>query len=117
MYNKRAYHGSGFPVLLQGFHGYSHNFIFCASCALSVNPLAVVSSGIAEGAQLVYGSFATFRWKHAKKHIAYANRAALDLGDDRIFILQKMYPEPPVGGRGVIWSKAKFIQWLLSKSQ
>jgi hypothetical protein len=36
------------------------------------------------------GEFYTFRWKNAKKHIAYAKHVALDLGNDQIFILQKM---------------------------
>lgn len=60
-----------------------------------------------------HGDYATFRWKHPKKHVAYARKAALDLGGDRIFILQKMYPDAPCGGRGLLWTKQQFIKLLM----
>jgi competence protein CoiA len=43
----------------------------------------------------------TFRWKHPKKHIAYAEQLVyLDFGAGRLFRLGKMYPNSPCGGKG-----------------
>lgn len=48
----------------------------------------------------------TFRWKHARKSIAYANKPVrLDLGDGWVMNLKKMSKETPCGG----WGKIKFV--------
>ncbi len=59
----------------------------------------------------------TFRWKHPKKHTAYAHAPALlDLGDTGVFQLRKLHLEggPPYGGWGKLFSRADFIEWLRS---
>ena len=63
------------------------------------------------------GNIQTFRWKHAKKSIAYANCPVyLDLGNDQLFQLIKMYPNSPVGGKGYIRNKAEFIDRLIQRN-
>lgn len=48
----------------------------------------------------------TFRWKHPKKSIAYANRKVyLDFGNDTLFFLIKLYPDTPCGGIGELVSR------------
>lgn len=52
----------------------------------------------------------TFRWKHAKRHIAYATkRVYLDLNEDQIFLLRNIYLGPPCGGWGYVYKKENFI--------
>jgi len=52
----------------------------------------------------------TFRWKHARKSIAYASKPVyLDLGNGYIFHLSKMYPDAPNGGSGKIIRKIKLM--------
>lgn len=48
----------------------------------------------------------TFRWKHPKKSIAFATRKVyLDLGNDWLLYLIKMYPDTPCGGIGELISR------------
>ena len=50
--------------------------------------------------------YQSFRWKHARKSIAYAQKPVrLDLGNGRVFDLKKMSKETPCGG----WGKIKFV--------
>ena len=45
--------------------------------------------------------YSSFRWKHAKKSIAYTTKPVrLDLGGGEIFRLKKIYPDAPCGGYG-----------------
>jgi competence CoiA-like predicted nuclease len=47
--------------------------------------------------------YQSFRWKHARKSIAYAHKPVrLDLGDGRVFDLKKMSKETPCGGWGKV---------------
>lgn len=58
-------------------------------------------------------NYRTFRWRHAKKHIAYCIKPVfLDLGNDQILYLKKMYPESPVGGWGLIYPKSKLVNQI-----
>jgi competence protein CoiA len=55
----------------------------------------------------------TFRWCHARKSIAYAKaKVYLDVGQDEIFGLRKMYVETRCGGWGILKPKAVFEAWL-----
>jgi competence CoiA-like predicted nuclease len=48
----------------------------------------------------------TFRWKHARKSVAYARKPVrLDLGSGWVMDLKKMSKESPVGG----WGRIKFV--------
>ncbi len=48
----------------------------------------------------------TFRWKHPKMSIAFARRKVyLDLGNDWLLYLLKMYPDTPCGGIGELISR------------
>jgi competence CoiA-like predicted nuclease len=52
----------------------------------------------------------TFRWKHAKKTLAYAHKPVyLQLNASSLFRLKKIYPQAPVGGWGHLGSVKKFI--------
>lgn len=43
----------------------------------------------------------TFRWKHPRKSVAYANcQVRLDLGEGKIFQLKRIYEGSPCGGSG-----------------
>lgn len=58
-------------------------------------------------------NYRTFRWRHAKKHIAFATKPVfLDLGNNQILHLKKMYPEPPVGGWGLLYPKSKLVDQI-----
>lgn len=58
----------------------------------------------------------TFRWLHPRKSIAYTTAEAyLDVGQEHIFRLKKMWTEPPCGGWGLLKPKSLFEQWLLKK--
>lgn len=58
-------------------------------------------------------NYRTFRWRHAKKHIAYCTKPVfLDLGNDQVLHLKKMYPESPVGGWGFIHPKSKLVNQI-----
>jgi hypothetical protein len=47
----------------------------------------------------------TFRWKHPRKSIAFCRRGAyLDLCDDKLFYVYRMYPGAPCGDVGEIVS-------------
>lgn len=57
--------------------------------------------------------YRTFRWKHPKKHIAYASRPVyLDVGKNYVFDLQKLYPDRPAGGFGFFFKIKDMIEWL-----
>jgi hypothetical protein len=52
------------------------------------------------------GSYWTFRWKHPKKHIAFAKATTwLDLGDEQVFVLKKFYTDEHYAGWGYVQSK------------
>lgn len=56
-------------------------------------------------------NYFTFRWKHPKKTIAYTSRPTfLDVGDDMLFILKKMYQGTPYGGWGYFITIEKFLK-------
>lgn len=62
-------------------------------------------------------NYRSFRWKHAKKHIGFAQRPVfLDLGNGYMFLLKKMYTKAPVGGWGFLYRKEKVIR-LLNEQQ
>jgi hypothetical protein len=47
----------------------------------------------------------TFRWKQPRKSIAFCRRGVyLDISDDKLFYLYRMYPDAPCGGVGEIVS-------------
>jgi hypothetical protein len=59
------------------------------------------------------GKHHSFRWKHAQKSIAYAEKPVfLDFGDGLLLHLQKMYIGPPCGGWGYIKKKKLFLKFL-----
>lgn len=53
-----------------------------------------------------------FRWKHARKHIAYASKSTiLDLGfSDKLFILKKIAKKPPFYGWGHFITLEEFLR-------
>ncbi|HSL55294.1 MAG TPA: competence protein CoiA family protein [Pyrinomonadaceae bacterium] len=58
-------------------------------------------------------NYRTFRWKHAKKHIAYASRPVyLDVGKNYVFNLQKLYPDRPAAGFGFFFRIKDMIGWF-----
>jgi len=61
----------------------------------------------------------TFRWKHPRKHYGYTTAPCyIDLDDDLIFALKKLYlDKPPYGGWGILKSKQIFQQWLTQGSR
>lgn len=66
-----------------------------------------------QAGNLINDTACTFRWKHARKSIAYARSPVyLDIGNDKLFQLTKMYPDIPTGGKGFIRSKTDFIEKL-----
>jgi len=57
------------------------------------------------------GRFTTFRWKYPKKTIAYTSKPTiLDLGDNKLFILKKMYKGTPCGGWGYFFDVEQFLK-------
>jgi len=56
----------------------------------------------------------TFRWKHPRKSIAFCRRGVyLDISDDKLFYLYRMYPDAPCGGVGEIVSgSVAFLEFL-----
>lgn len=56
----------------------------------------------------------TFRWKHPRKHIATTTcKTFLDLGDDCIFYLKKIYLNKRCGGWGYLYTYKEFInRWI-----
>jgi len=57
--------------------------------------------------------YRTFRWKHPKKHIAYAARTVfLDVGNAHVFRMDKLYTERPAGGFGFLFSIKALITWF-----
>lgn len=54
--------------------------------------------------------YVSFRWKYPKKTIAYtAKPTILDLGNNKLFILKKMYKGTPCGGWGYHFSVEEFL--------
>lgn len=61
-----------------------------------------------------YGRYTTFRWKHARRTIAYCRCPVfLDLGYGFIFEIKKLYTDP-VAGWGNVLTRAQFIDRYLS---
>jgi Competence protein len=59
-------------------------------------------------------NYRTFRWKHARKHIAYAKKPVfLDLGNNQLLRLKKMYSESPVGGWGFLVERERLVQSIV----
>lgn len=55
-------------------------------------------------------TYRTFRWRHAKKHIAYTTRPVfLDLGNNQILHLKEMCVEAPVRGYGYLHPREKLV--------
>jgi competence protein CoiA len=60
-------------------------------------------------------TYRTFRWKHARKHIAHATKPVFfDLGEDQLLRLKKMYPESPVGGWGFLVERERLVQSIVA---
>lgn len=56
----------------------------------------------------------TFRWKHARRSIAYTTAPTyLDLGERGIMKLKWMSKESPTGGKGSIQPVEVFLDWLI----
>lgn len=55
-------------------------------------------------------NFRTFRWKHARKSIASCRSAVwLDIGNDEVLKLGKLYPGPPCGGWGHLHQRQALV--------
>lgn len=54
----------------------------------------------------------TFKWKYPRKYIGYASNVLLDLGDNQIFVVKKMYNDAPAKGWGYLRAKVLFVHWL-----
>lgn len=58
-------------------------------------------------------NYRTFRWKHPKKHIAFAKkRVFLDIGEGEVFQLARLYPKRPSGGFGFLFSIKALLEWF-----
>ncbi len=56
------------------------------------------------------GGYHTFRWKQARKTIAYAaQQTFLDIGHNRLFEVKKAHDGPPFAGWGYMHSKASIV--------
>ncbi len=56
-------------------------------------------------------NYYTFRWKHARKYVAYLTKPTiLDFGDGELFVLRKMYKKSPCGGWGKFISLDTFLK-------
>lgn len=54
--------------------------------------------------------YLSFRWKHARKYVAYITKPTiLDFGDGKLFVLRKMYKKSPCGGWGFFISVDDFF--------
>ena len=61
-------------------------------------------------------NYRTFRWKHPKKHVAFATRTVfLDVGDGQVFRMDKLYTERPAGGFGFLFTRKALIDWFQRK--
>lgn len=61
------------------------------------------------------GTYRTFRWKHPRKSLVACLRPVfLDLGEDYMLRLGKIYPKAPCGGWGHLVTKESFIRQALS---
>jgi hypothetical protein len=64
-----------------------------------------------------HDSYRTFRWKHARVSLALAHqRVYLDLGQDEILHLRKIYPNAPVGGWGHLRPRDVVTRFLAGRS-
>jgi competence protein CoiA len=56
----------------------------------------------------------TFRWKQPRKSIAFCRRGVyLDICNDELFYLYRMYPDPPCGGIGeIVSASVAFFEFL-----
>ena len=56
----------------------------------------------------------TFRWKQPRKSIAFCRRGVyLDICDDKLFYLYRMYPKTPCGGVGeIVSASVAFFEFL-----
>ncbi len=58
-------------------------------------------------------NYRTFRWKHARKSIAFARKSVyLDLGEGCVLDLRKFYPRAPSGGWGYLRELRDFLRYL-----
>ncbi|WP_083768026.1 MULTISPECIES: competence protein CoiA family protein [unclassified Nocardioides] len=57
--------------------------------------------------------FRSFRWKHARRSLGACHKPVwLDLGDDRVLRLRKIYTAAPVGGWGQLYPRAALVEAL-----
>lgn len=72
-------------------------------------------SGLAkqmQGVNETPSNYRTFRWKHPKKHVAFASRTVfLDVGNAQVFRMDKLYPDRPAGGFGFLFTIKSLIAW------
>lgn len=55
----------------------------------------------------------TFRWRHARKRIAHAEKPVfLDCGEEGVLELRRFYPDAPSGGWGVLHARETFVAAL-----
>lgn len=61
--------------------------------------------------------YTSFRWRHPRKSLAACTaQVLLDLGDDRLLDLHKLYPDAPCGGWGYLVSAGDVRAWLRGDS-
>jgi len=66
-----------------------------------------------QGLKNTPNSYRSFRWKHPKKHIAFATKTVfLDIGDNYVFRMDKLYTERPAGGFGFLFPTKALVAWF-----
>ena len=66
-----------------------------------------------QGVNETPSNYRTFRWKHPKKHVAFASRTVfLDVGNAQVFRMDKLYPDRPAGGFGFLFTINSLIAWF-----
>jgi hypothetical protein len=62
-------------------------------------------------------NYRTFRWKHPRKHIAFVTKPVfLDIGENKVFRLDKLYPERPSGGFGFLFNVKALLAWFKNQA-
>jgi hypothetical protein len=74
-----------------------------------MSPLARSLMGVKE----TPAHYRTFRWKHPRKHVGFATKLRLlDIGNERVFRLDKLYPDRPDGGFGFMFKIRDIVAWF-----